>query len=122
VDGAARLAAGAGLADSAVGLTALALATTAELFALVAAAARRGVPEIAVAALVGSAAYNATVSLGLAAAVRPLEVQGVLPAAAVAAALPLAVVAAGARGRLGRPAGLVLALGYGAYVTAVLAG
>ncbi len=41
------------LTDSAVGLTLLALATTAELFALAWAAMRRGVSEIAVAGVVG---------------------------------------------------------------------
>ena len=120
VSGAERLVAGLGAGDDAVGLTALALATTAELFALVGAALRRGIPEIAVAGVVGSAAYNATVSLGLAAAVRPLGgVGGVIGAAVAAALLPLVVVVAGARGWLGRPAGLLLAAGYVLYVVLV---
>lgn len=106
--------------DSAVGLTFLALATTAELFALVLAAARRGATEIAVAGVVGSAAYNATATLGAAALVRPLAAGGLLAPAVAAALLPLAVVALAARGRLGRPAGLALVAGYVAFVALVL--
>ncbi len=106
--------------DNAVGLTFLALATTAELFALVWAAARRGATEIAVAGVVGSSAYNATATLGAAALVRPLATSGLLVAAAVSAALPLAVVGLARRGQLGRPAGLALIAGYLAYVTVAL--
>ena len=67
VRGAVRVVDAIGRSDSAVGLTILALATTAELFALVLTAARHDVPEIAVAGIVGSAAYNATATLGAAA-------------------------------------------------------
>ena len=98
----------------------LALATTAELFALVLAAARRGVQEVAVAAVVGSAAYNATATLGGAALVRPLPVEGVLVPAAVAALLPLAVVVLGASGRLGRAAGAALVAAFAVFAVAVL--
>jgi len=122
VDGAERVVAAFGIADQGVGLTALALATTAELFALVVAALRRDVAEVAVAGVVGSAAYNATVSLGLAAVVRPLGVPGLVPSALTAAALPLVVLLLGRRGRLGRPAGAVLAAGYLVYLAVVLAG
>jgi cation:H+ antiporter len=121
VEGAGRVVTGLGVADEAVGLTALALATTAELFALVAAGVRRAVPEVAVAAVVGSAAYNATVSLGLAALVRPLAVTGVLGPALGAAALAVVVPVLAWSGRLGRPAGALLALGYVGYVVVTLA-
>jgi cation:H+ antiporter len=112
-----------GRTDTAVGLTVLALATTAELFALVLAAMRHDVPEVAVAGVVGSAAYNATATLGAAALARPLAVEdGTLGAAALAAALPLVVVGlAGRGGRLGRPAGALLLTGYAAYLVLVLA-
>lgn len=106
--------------DNAVGLTFLALATTAELFALVWAAARRGATEIAVAGVVGSAAYNATATLGAAALVRPLAVGPLLVPAAFAAALPLVVLGLAPKGQLGRPAGLALLGGYAAYVFLVL--
>jgi len=106
--------------DSAVGLTFLALATTAELFALVLAAARRGATEIAVAGVVGSAAYNATATLGAAALVRPLAAGGLLLPAALAAALPMALLWLARKGRLGRPAGVALLGGYAAFVALVL--
>ena len=112
VEGATRLVETTGRTDTAIGLTVLGLATTAELFALVLAAARHGVEEVAVAAVVGSAAYNATLTLGAGALVTDLPGAGALPAALLAAALPLAVVVAGARGRLGRPAGAALLVTY----------
>ena len=122
IRGASRVVDSLGVTDSAVGLTALALATTAELFALAFAAVRRDVPEVAVAGVVGSAVYNATVSLGVAALVHPLRVGGVLGAAVAAAVLPLAVVVLSARGRLTRPAGAVLVAGYAAFLLVVLVG
>jgi len=121
VGGAERVVAALRLTDTAVGLTLLALATTAELFALAWAAMRRGVSEIAVAGVVGSVAYNATASLGVAALVRPLAVGGILAPAIAAAALPATLLAVTPGGRLSRPAGAVLVIGYAAWVTAVLA-
>lgn len=121
VRGAIRVVESLDRSDSAVGLTILALATTAELFALVLTAVRHAVPEIAVAGVVGSAAYNATATLGAAALARPLEVEGVLASAVAAAVLPLVVLALAPRGRMGRPAGVLLVAGYAAYVWLVLA-
>src|SRR5487761_1116248 len=120
VGGADRVVAALRLTDPAVGLTLLALATTAELFALAWAAMRRGVSEIAVAGVVGSVAYNATASLGVAALVRPLAVGGILAPAIAAAVLPLALLTVTRGGRLNRQAGAVLMVGYAAWVTAVL--
>jgi cation:H+ antiporter len=121
VGGAERVVRALGLTDSAVGLTLLALATTAELFALAWAAMRRGVSEIAVAGVIGSVAYNATATLGVAALVRPLTVTGILIPAIAAAVLPVVLLLVTPGGRLNRVAGTVLVLGYGAWVTAVLA-
>lgn len=120
VEGATRLVAAVDRTDTAVGLTVLGLATTAELFALVLAAARHGVEEVAVAAVVGSAAYNATATLGAAALVAPLTYGQVLPAAAGAAVLPLVVVVLARRGHLGRVAGAALLATYVLFVVAVL--
>jgi cation:H+ antiporter len=121
VDGAEKIVESFGVSDSAVGLTLVALATTAELFALAWAALRRGVAEIAVAGVIGSAAYNATATLGVAALVRPLSTGGVVGAAWLAAALPLVVVAAGGRRQeLGRIAGCALLAIYAAYLIVVL--
>lgn len=122
VEGATRLVADLGVADSTVGLTLLALATTAELFALAWSAARRDVSELAVAAVVGSAAYNATVSLGAAALARPLAAPSIGPAAVGAMLVPLLVVGLGWRGRLPRAAGLLLVAAYVVYVVLVFGG
>ena len=123
VRGAERLTEALGLAESRVGLTVLALATSAEMLALVFAAARHQVAEVAVAGMVGSAAYNATVSLGLAALARPLELTGsgaITVAAGVAAALPLVLVLRTRRGYLGRPVGGLLVVAYAAGLVALL--
>ncbi len=93
VDGAERLVDATGRSDSAIGLTLLALATSAEMLALVWSARRRGVPEVAVAGTLGAIAYNATVSLGVAAVVRPLDV-GDETAALVVGGLVIAAMAA----------------------------
>jgi cation:H+ antiporter len=120
VNGAVRVVESFGSTDSAVGLTILALATTAELFALVFAAVRHDVPEIAVAGVVGSAAYNATATLGAAALARPLSVDGLVVPAALAALLPIIVLLLATRGRLGRPAAALLVAGYVVFVVVVL--
>jgi cation:H+ antiporter len=104
-----------------VGLTVLALATSAELFALVLTATRHDVPEVAVAGVVGSAAYNATATLGAAALAAPLAVDGVVASAVAAAALPVVVLALAPAGRLGRAAGAALLAGYTTYVLLLLA-
>jgi cation:H+ antiporter len=120
VGGAERVVVALRLADSAVGLTLLAFATTAELFALAWAAMRRGVSEIAVAGVIGSVAYNATASLGVAAIVRPLVITGILVPAAVAAVLPLVLLAITPKRILDRRVGVLLVIAYAGWVTAVL--
>ena len=122
VAGAERVVAGSGLGDSAVGLTLLALATSAEMLALVAAARRHAVAEVAVAGVVGAATYNATVTLGVAPLVRPLSLTGFVGPAVTAAVLPLAVVLLARGGRLTRPAGVLLLLVYAAATAAAFAG
>jgi cation:H+ antiporter len=120
VRGAERVVASLGRTDSAVGLTVLALATTAELFALVLSAARHDVPEIAVAGVVGSAAYNATATLGAAALARPLVADDVLAPALLGLVLPLVLLLLTRGGQLGRLAGAGLTVTYLVYVVAVL--
>lgn len=120
VDGATRVVRSLGQSDTAVGLTVLALATTAELFALVFAAARRDLAEVAVAGVVGSAAYNATATLGVAALVRPLDTGSVTAPAIAGAALPLAVLVLARGGALRRPAGLLLVAAYVVFLVLVL--
>jgi cation:H+ antiporter len=121
VEGATRVVRSLNQSDTSIGLTLLALATTAELFALVLAAARHDVGEVAVAGIVGSAAYNATATLGAAALVRPLATGPVLGPAILAAALPLLLLALARDGALRRAAGAVLVVIYGSYVIYVFA-
>ena len=117
VSGAERIVNSLGLHQSVVGLTFVALATSAELFALVWAAFRRGVEELAIAGVLGSALYNATATLGVAALIRPLVVTGIHWQAWLAAALPVALVLyAVARQRVDRLAGGLLVAAYGAYL------
>ena len=120
VRGAERVVDALAVTDTAVGLTLVALATTAELLALVWAAARREVGELAVAAIVGSAAYNATATLGAAALVHPTSDVDARAAAFVAAALPVGILVAGRGRTLGRAAGIVLVAGYAAFVMITL--
>jgi cation:H+ antiporter len=121
VQGAERVVDALSVTDTAVGLTLVALATTAELLALAWAAARRDVSELAVAAIVGSAAYNATATLGAAALVHPADHIDVRVAAIAAAALPLAMLGlAGRDHRLGRLPGVALLAVYGVFVVVVL--
>jgi len=117
VSGAERIVTSLGFAQSVVGLTFVALATTAELFALVWAAFRRGVEELAIAGVLGSALYNATATLGLAALVRPLVVTGIGWQAWLAAALPVGLIIIAAMGqRVGRVGGGLLVAMYGLFL------
>lgn len=120
VDGAERVVASLDLEDAAVGLTFVGLATTAELFALVWAAARRGVEELAVAGVLGSALYNATATLGTAALVHPVPAAGLLSASWFAASIPLALVVSSRRGHLSRQLGWVLLASYLIFVVVTL--
>jgi cation:H+ antiporter len=121
VQGAVRVVEALSVSDTAVGLTLVALATTAELLALAWAAARRDVSELAVAAIVGSAAYNATATLGAAALVHPAGHIDVRVAAIAAAVLPLVTLGlAGRDHQLGRRPGFVLLAMYGVFVAVVL--
>ena len=89
--------------------------------ALAFASARRNVSELAVAAVVGSAAYNLTATLGAAALVHPAGGVDVRAAAVVAAALPVVVLALGGRQqRLPRAAGAALVGGYVVFVVVVV--
>jgi cation:H+ antiporter len=118
--GAERLVAALGVTDSVVGLSLVALATTAELFALAVSAHRHRVSDLAVAGVVGSAGYNATVTLGGAALARPIATGGVVGAGWLAAGLPLLILGLGARERQVNPWGAaVLITVYIIYVIAL---
>ncbi len=103
-----------------VSLTIVGFATAFELVVLAWSAARRGAPETVIAAVVGSFAYNATMTLGAAALVRPLAVAdpGRLHLPAIIMVASLAAVAGLARipGQLTRRSGLILIACYPAFV------
>jgi cation:H+ antiporter len=122
IAGAERVVSAFELTDTSVGLTLVALATTGEFVALVVATARRGITDVAVAAVFGSVLYNATVTLGAAATVAPLPADHPATVAALAAAvLPVAALAlAGARRILGRPAALALLSGYAVFLATTI--
>jgi len=103
-------------------LTVVGFATGFELVVLAWSAARRGMTEAAVAGVVGSFAYNATMTLGAGALARPLNVADPgflhLPWLLMVGSLALVLIlAAIRRGKLDRPAGVVL---LGAYPVVVL--
>ena len=116
VIGAERVVVTLDLEDAAVGLTFVGLATTAELFALVWAAARRGIEELAVAGVLGAALYNATATLGAAALVHPVPAAGLLPAAWFAAITPLVLIVSSRGGHLARSLGWALLASYVVFV------
>ena len=87
-------------------------------------AARRGVSEAVVAGVVGSFAYNVTMSLGAGALARPLHITGAGqlhgPWLAMIATLAAVLVLAAPRRRLGPAAGWLLLVAYPVVVAAVL--
>ena len=109
-----------------LGLTLVGFATGFELVVLAWSAARRGISEAVVAGVVGSFAYNATMTLGAGALARPLVLADArtlhLPLLLMLAALTVVILLAVRRAKLGRAeGGLLLAL-YPAFVALVLLG
>lgn len=106
-----------------LGLTVVGFATAFELVVLAWSSARRGISEAVVAAVIGSFAYNATMTLGAGALARPLVLLDAaslhLPWLLMLASLA-AVLIAGARGVVTRPAGVVLLACYPVFVAIVL--
>lgn len=105
-------------------LTVVGFATGFELVVLAWSAARRGISDAVVAGVVGSLAYNATMTLGVAALVRPLRVEDATllhaPMVAMVVAAGGALALARRRGVLGRPEGFALLGAYPAFVGLVL--
>jgi cation:H+ antiporter len=107
-----------------LGLTLVGFATAFELVALAWSAARRGASEAVVAAVIGSYAYNATMTLGASALARPLHIthgsELHIPLLAMLGAL-VGVLALSWRGQaLRRGGGIVLLAGYPLFVIAAL--
>lgn len=107
-----------------LGLTLVGFATAFEMVVLAWSAARRGASEAVVAGVVGSFAYNVTMTLGAGALARPLAVVDAanlhVPWLAMLAALSLVVLLAVPKARLGRVAGIVLLTAYLLFVLAVI--
>jgi cation:H+ antiporter len=125
VRGAERLVDVLDIAESVIGLTVLALATSAEMVALVWAARRRGLTEVVVAGTVGAVAYNATVSLGLAGLVNPLGLgrhNVIIDVAGLTAVLPLVLLAGARTGYLPKAVGVLLVAAYVVAVGVLLTG
>jgi cation:H+ antiporter len=111
-------------AQTRLGLTLVGFATAFELVALAWSAARRGATEAVVAAVIGSYAYNATMTLGASALARPLHVshpsQLHIPLVVMIGALAAAVTLAWPKRSLHRWAGLILLAAYPAFVIVAL--
>lgn len=105
------------------GLTLVGFATAAELVVLAWSSARRGMPETVVAAVVGSFAYNASMTLGAAALARPLGLAdaGLIrgPWLVMTASLLLVLVLSWRRQQLARTHAVVLLALYPLFVAAV---
>ncbi len=105
-------------------LTVVGFATGLELVVLAWSSARRGISEAAVAGVVGSFAYNATMTLGAAAIVKPLRVvdAAVLHPSMIAMLTALAIVLllAVPHRQIRRRDGLVLLAAYPAFVAVAL--
>jgi cation:H+ antiporter len=104
-------------------LTLVGLATTLELVVLAWSSARRGITEAVIAAVVGSFAYNATMSLGAAALARPLVIADAIllrgPLVVMLAALAAVIALGVPRGRLSRAGGVALLAAYPLFVAYV---
>ncbi|MGK2928496.1 MAG: sodium:calcium antiporter [Acidimicrobiales bacterium] len=106
-------------------LTIVGFATAFELVVLAWSTARRGMSEAVVAAVIGSYAYNATMTLGAAAVITPLEITDTTvlrpPMLVMLAALAVVVVLARLGGRLTRREGVGLLVGYGVFLAVAVA-
>ena len=120
---AVRHVAGGEAAQLRLGLSAVGFATGFELVVLAWSSARRGIGEAAVAAVMGSFAYNATMTLGAGALARPLRVLDAgaldLPFIAMLGAMAVALGLALPRGELRRGAGILLLALYPAFLALV---
>ncbi len=106
-----------------LGLTLVGFATAFELVVLAWSSARRGISEAVVAAVVGSFAYNATMTLGAGALARPLVVTDAatlhLPFVLMVAAMLLVLIVS-AQGTINRTGALVLLGAYPVFLVAAV--
>ena len=106
-------------------LTLVGFATAFELVILAWSTARRGATEAAVAGVIGSFAYNVTMTLGAAAIARPLSIVDAkllhFPLVVMLGSLALVVLLAAAKGYLDRTAGFILLVAYTLFVVLLIA-
>lgn len=123
VAGGARLVTESGLAAGFVGATALGILVSLDEVLLEVLPVRRGTPELATGNLFGTLAAFTTGVLGLAAVVRPLEIDAPGAAAFLGSAFLYALVATVfvVRGRAGRTLGAVVLASYAAWLVAAAA-
>jgi cation:H+ antiporter len=104
--------------------TLVGFATGFELVVLAWSSARRGIGEAAVAGVVGSFAYNATMTLGAGALARPMQLTDAellrVPWLAMVAALAFVVVLGWRPGRIDRRRGVLLLVAYPVVLAALL--
>ncbi len=107
-----------------LGLTVVGFATAFELVVLAFSASRHGVTDAVVAGVIGSYAYNMTMSLGVGALVAPISIAdaGLLraPLIVMLALLAVAIALGARRGSLNRRDAVVLFVGYPVFVFASL--
>lgn len=107
-----------------LGLTLVGFATAFELVVLAWSAGRRGASEAVVAGVVGSFAYNVTMTLGVAALAHPLTILDAsrlhIPALAMLAALVLVILLGVPKGYLSKFAGGVLLSAYPIFLIVIL--
>ncbi len=125
VNGARGLAASFGVTESAIGFSIVALATSAEMLFLATVPALKGHPEIGLGGILGSYAYNATMTLGVASLAGPLVVvergmTAMLSVFMLGVLLLLPLLAR--KGVLRRGEGLSLVALYGAFLALVVIG
>jgi cation:H+ antiporter len=111
-----------GISETVFGLLIVAAAVSVEELVLEMLPAYRGFPELSVGNALGTLVFLLTGSLGVIALARPVEIPEAVrdfhvPALLVTTALALTILA---RGRLGRPEGVVLVGAYAAYVAGAL--
>ncbi|MGH9306818.1 MAG: sodium:calcium antiporter [Acidimicrobiales bacterium] len=110
--------------QTSLSLTLVGFATAFELVVLAFSASRRGASEAVVAAVVGSYAYNVTMTLGAAALVRPLRIAHAAhlhgPLLVMLGSLVVVIIFGWRSGRISRQAGIVLLVAYPVFLSAVL--
>src|SRR5579884_2659970 len=122
VQGAEGLTQTIGIGEQAIGATLVSLATGSEMIVLGIAAARKKRSEVLVGGILGSFAYNLLVTLGLAAAIRPIPVNLKQIGMAFGCMIVAHLLLLGMiwRGRMGRLEGGVFLLFYVAYLIMIL--